>query len=129
LLLDYEKGQYAGAIELEFQGLFGFSAIGIINTKFPDGSEGFSLLLLINVIFASPIALGFNFYLAGIGGMIGLHRTIVTMALQEGVKNGAVDNILFPENVIENITRIISDLNAIFPAKQDQFVLGIMARI
>ncbi len=129
LMLDFDKGQYAGAIELEFQGLFGFSAIGIITTKFPDGSEGFSLLLLINVTFDTPIALGFNFYLAGIGGIIGLHRTIVTLALQTGVKDGSIDNILFPENVIENITKIISDLDAIFPAKQDQFVLGIMARI
>src|SRR5690606_27479492 len=40
LLLDFDKGEYAGAIELYFEGLFGFSAIGIINTKFPDGSEG-----------------------------------------------------------------------------------------
>jgi len=129
LMLDFEKGQYAGAIELDFQGLFGFTAIGIITTKFPDGSEGFSLLLLINVTFDTPIALGFNFYLAGIGGIIGLHRTIVTLALQTGVKDGSIDNILFPENVIENITKIISDLDAIFPAKQDQFVLGVMARI
>ncbi len=129
LMLDFEKGQYAGALELDFQGLFSFTAIGIINTKFPDGSEGFSLLLLINVTFGTPIALGFNFYLAGIGGMIGLHRTIVTLALQKGVKDGSIDNILFPENIIENITKIISDLDAIFPAKQDQFVLGIMARI
>lgn len=129
LMLDFEKGQYAGAIELNFQGLFGFTAVGIITTKFPDGSEGFSLLLLINVTFDTPIALGFNFYLAGIGGIIGLHRTIVTLALQTGVKDGSIDNILFPENIIENITKIISDLDAIFPAKQDQFVLGIMARI
>lgn len=129
LMLDFDKGQYAGAIELDFQGLFGFTAIGIITTKFPDGSEGFSLLLLINVTFDTPIALGFNFYLAGIGGIIGLHRTIVTLALQTGVKDGSIDNILFPENVIENITKIISDLDAIFPAKQDQFVLGVMARI
>ena len=129
LLFDSENGRYAGAIELDFQGLFGFTAIGIINTKFPDGSEGFSLLLLINVTFDTPIALGFNFYLAGIGGLIGLHRTVVTLALQQGVKDGSIDNILFPENVIANITKIISDLEAVFPAKQDQFVLGVMARI
>src|SRR5207342_2524137 len=96
LLLDYEKGEYAGALELDFQGLFGFTAIGIINTKFPDGSEGFSLLLLINVTFATPIALGFNFYLAGVGGLIGLNRTVSTLSLQKGVQDGSVDNILFP---------------------------------
>lgn len=129
LLLDYDNGRYAGAIELEFSGLFGFTAIGIINTKFPDGSEGFSLLLLINVTFATPIVLGYNFYLAGIGGLIGLHRTMSTEAIRKGVKDGSISNILFPENVIANITKIISDLEAIFPAKQDQFFLGVMARI
>jgi hypothetical protein len=129
LLLDFDKGEYAGAIELYFEGLFGFSAIGIINTKFPDGSKGFSLLLLINVTFDTPITLGFNFYLTGIGGLIGLHRTVNTTALQNGVKDGSVENIMFPENVIANITKIISDLQSIFPIRQDQFVLGVMARI
>lgn len=129
LLLDFDKGEYAGAIELYFEGLFGFSAIGIINTKFPDGSKGFSLLLLINVTFDTPITLGYNFYLTGIGGLIGLHRTISTAALQKGVQEGTIEHIMFPENVIANITKIISDLQAIFPIRQDQFVLGIMARI
>jgi hypothetical protein len=129
LMLDFDKGQYAGAIELTFQELFSFSGIGIITTKFPDGSKGFSLLVLINVTFGTPIAIGLNFYLQGIGGMIGLHRTLVTMALQQRVKDGSISNILFPENVIANITRIISDLEALFPAKQDQFVLGVMARL
>lgn len=129
LMLDYEKGEYAGAIELEFKGLFGFSAIGLINTKFPDGSKGFSLLLLVNVTFGTPIALGFNFYLAGVGGIIGLHRSMNTEAIRLGVKDGSISNILFPENVIANITKIISDIKAIFPIKQDQFVLGLMARI
>lgn len=129
LRLDYEKGEYFGALELDFQGLFGFTAIGLINTKFPDGSEGYSLLLLINVTFDTPIVLGYNFYLSGIGGIIGLHRTMNSTALQQRVKDGSLDNILFAENVIANITRIISDLQAIFPMKQDQFMLGIMARI
>lgn len=129
LMLDYENGRYAGALELEFSGLFGFTAIGIINTKFPDGSEGFSLLLLINVTFGTPIVLGYNFYLAGVGGIIGLHRTMNTEKIRDGVRDGSIANVLFPENVIANITRIISDLEAFFPAKKDQFFLGFMARI
>jgi hypothetical protein len=129
LLIDSENGRYAGAIELTFEGLFGFTAIAIINTKFPDGSEGFSMLLLINVTFGTPIALGFGFFLGGVGGLIGLHRTMDTNAIRNGVKDGSISNILFPENVIANITEIIADLEAIFPIKQDQFFLGLMARI
>ena len=90
--------------------MFGFTAIGIITTKFPDGSEGFSLLLLINVTFDTPIALGFNFYLAGIGGMIGLHRTIVTLALQQGVKDGSIDIIGKPDDVIDSYTNYMNKL-------------------
>src|SRR6185369_5374308 len=41
LMLDSEKGEYAGALELDFNGLFSVKAIGIINTKMPDGSKGF----------------------------------------------------------------------------------------
>lgn len=129
LALDYDKEQYSGAFELDFNGIIGFTALGIITTKFADGSEGYSLLLLINVNFNKPVALGFNFYLSAIGGIIGLHRTMACHALQTGIKDRSVDNILFPENAVENINKIISDLDAIFPAKQDQFVLGIMARI
>jgi hypothetical protein len=129
LMFDFENGRYAGALELDFSGLFGFTAIGIITTKFPDGSEGFSLLLLINVTFGTPISLGYNFYLAGVGGLIGLHRTMSTEAIRNGVRDGSIANILFPENPIANITRIISDLEAIFPIKKDQFFLGVMARI
>src|SRR5204863_10087399 len=33
LMFDQEKGEYAGALELDFQGLFSVKAIGIINTK------------------------------------------------------------------------------------------------
>jgi hypothetical protein len=129
LMIDSENGRYAGALELEFKGLFGFTAIAIINTKFPDGSEGFSLLLLVNVTFGTPIVLGYNFYLAGVGGIIGLHRSMNTEKIRDGVRDGSISNILFPENVIANITQIISDLETIFPAKQDQFFLGLMARI
>ena len=129
LSFDHDAGRYAGALELDFSGLFGFTAVGIVTTKMPDGSKGFSLLLLVNVTFGTPIALGFNFYLAGIGGLIGLHRTMDTEAIRLGVKDGSISNILFPENVIANISKIISDMEAIFPVKRDQFFLGLMARI
>lgn len=129
LSFDHDNGKYSGAIELSFEGLFSFSAVGIITTQFPDGSEGYSLLLLINVEFGTPFPLGYNFYLAGLGGMIGLHRSMSTEKLREGVKDGSIDNIMFPEDVIENIHNIINDLDSFFPAVQDQFVIGLMARI
>lgn len=128
LRLDSEKGEYVGALELDFNGLFSVKAIGIINTKMPDGSKGFSLLIVISAEF-TPIQLSFGFTLNGVGGIFGLNRKIVVAALAEGIRTNAVKSILFPENIVANITRIISDIKQFFPPKQDHFVIGPMAKL
>ncbi|HYR91491.1 MAG TPA: DUF6603 domain-containing protein [Terriglobia bacterium] len=128
LTFDNEKGEYAGALELDFKGLFTVKAIGIINTKMPDGSKGFSLLIVIAAEF-TPIQLSFGFTLNGVGGIFGLNRMIVVAALAEGVRTNAVKSILFPENVVANISRIISDIKQFFPPQQDHFVVGPMAKL
>ena len=68
LRFDPEHGEYAGALELDFVGLFSVKAIAIINTKMPDGSPGYSLLILITAEF-QPIQLSFGFTLNGVGGL------------------------------------------------------------
>jgi len=128
LMLDSEKGEYAGALELDFKGLFSVKAIGIINTKMPDGSKGFSLLIVITAEF-TPIQLSFGFTLNGVGGIFGLNRMINVAALADGIRTNAVKSILFPEDVIANITRIISDIKQFFPPQQDHFVIGPMAKL
>jgi hypothetical protein len=128
LMLDSEKGEYAGALELDFNGLFSIKAIGIINTKMPDGSKGFSLLIVIAAEF-TPIQLSFGFTLNGVGGIFGLNRMIAVAALAEGIRTNAVKSILFPENVIANISRIISDIKQFFPPREDHFVVGPMAKL
>jgi len=128
LYLDFEKGEYFGALELSFQGIVDLKAIGIINTKMPDGSSGFALLILITAEF-TPIQLGFGFTLNGVGGLLGLNHSTDVTALQIGVKTGAVNSILFPDDIVANITRIISDLKAIFPVVEGHFVLAPMAKL
>ena len=125
--LDYEKGEYAGALELTFSDFLSLKAIGLINTKLPGG--GFSLLIIITAEFNPGIQLGFGFALSGVGGLLGLHRTVMIDALVQGVRTGAVSRILFPTDVIANAPRIISDLKAIFPPKQGVFLVGPMAKI
>ena len=128
LYLDFEKGEYMGALELEFQGLFSMKAIGIINTKMPDGSDGFSLLIIITAEF-TPLQLGFGFTLNGIGGLLGLNRTTKIEVLREGIKTNAIKSILFPENIVANINRIVSDIKQVFPVKPDHFIIGPMAKL
>jgi hypothetical protein len=129
LFYDKAKGEYAGAVELSFKGMFAISAIGVINSKMPDGSPGTSVLFIMSVEFSPGITLGFGFFLSGLGGIIGIHRTIQVDRLREGVKNGTIRNILFPRNIIANISRIISDIKDVFPVKRDQFIIGPMAAI
>ena len=128
LRLDAERGEYAGALELDFKGLFAVKAIGIINTKMPDGSPGFSLLILISAEF-TPIQLSFGFTLNGVGGLAGINRRLDTPALLNGVRTGAVDSILFPSDPIRDAPIIISNLSAIFPIAVGRHVFGPMAII
>ena len=128
LNLDFEKGEYFGALELSFQNVITLKAIGIINTKMPDGSQGFALLILVTAEF-TPIQLGFGFTLIGVGGLLALNRTLDTEALKNGVRTGAVSSILFPQDIVANINRIISDLKTIFPIAQDHFIIGPMGKI
>ncbi|MBO9618056.1 MAG: hypothetical protein J7539_03385 [Niabella sp.] len=128
LKLDPAKGEYFGYLELSFQGIVDLKAIGIINTKMPDGSNGFSLLILITAEF-TPIQLGFGFTLNGVGGLLGLNRSTDVDALKLGVRSGAVSNILFPENIESNFNQIISDLKSIFPIAEGHFILAPMAKL
>jgi len=128
LSLDVDKGEYFGALELSFKGTFALKAVGIINTKLPDGNPGFALLILVTAEF-TPVQLGFGFTLNGVGGLLGLNRSLDTDALRRGVKTGSVSSILFPPDVVGNILQIISDLQSFFPITRDHFVVAPMGKI
>jgi hypothetical protein len=129
LFFDFDREEYAGVLELSIAEIVTVKAIGLITTKMPDGSKGFSLLLIITAEFGTGIQLGFGFTLVGLGGLLGLNRTMNLPPLVEGVRTGAVNSIMFPENPVENAPRIISDLRTIFPPYEGRFLIGPMAKI
>jgi hypothetical protein len=129
LYLDFDKGEYAGALELTFADFLSLKAIGLITTKLPGGQPGFSMLVIITAEFNPGFQLGYGFSLIGVGGLLGLNRAMMLEPLAAGVRTGAVNGILFPTNVIENAPRIISDLRTIFPPKEGTFLIGPMAKI
>lgn len=129
LFFDFEKEEYAGVLELTIAGFISAKAIGLLTTKMPDGSNGFSMLIIITAEFTPSFQLGYGFTLNAVGGLLGLNRTILLDPLREAVRNGAVTSIMFPQNVIANSSRIISDLKTIFPPYQDRFLIGPMAKI
>jgi len=104
-------------------------AIGLITTKGPNGEEDqFSMLLIITAEF-TPIQLSFGFTLNGVGGLIGVNRTMDIDALDAGVRTNALDNILFPTNPVANATQIISDLETVFPPAQARHAFGLMGKL
>lgn len=129
LFFDFQNEEYAGALELVFSGFINLKAIGLITTKMPDGSKGFSLLIIITAEFGTGIQLGFGFTLLGVGGLLGLNRTMKLEVLAQGIRTGSAENILFPKDVVANAPRIISDLRAIFPPEKGRFLIGPMAKL
>ncbi len=128
LKLDPELGEYAGGLELDFLGIVTVKAFGLLNTKFPDGHRGFSLVIIISAEFP-PIQLGFGFTLVGVGGLLGLSRTVDTDAMREGIHQGALDSVLFPRNIVANAPRIVNDLRRLFPPQEGHFVVGPMVKL
>jgi hypothetical protein len=129
LYFDFDKEEYAGVLELTIANFIAVKAIGLLSTKMPDGSKGFSLLLIITAEFSPPFQLGYGFTLIGVGGLIGLNRTFLIDPLREGVRTGAINSIMFPQDVVANAPRIISDLKAIFPPYNEHFLIGPMGKL
>jgi hypothetical protein len=129
LYFDTDKEEYAGILELGFAGIVTVKAIGLITTKMPDGSKGFSLLLIITAEFGTGIQLGFGFTLLAVGGILGLNRTMLLEPIAAGIRTGGLNSIMFPPNPVANAARIISDLRTYFPPYEGKFLIGPMLKI
>ena len=125
---DVERGEYAGILELEVAGTFAIKAIGILATKMPDGRVGFSMLLIITAEF-SPIQLSYGFTLNGVGGAIGINRTMNQAFLSNGIHTGALESILFPPDPVAHANEVISNLKQGFPIAEGRVVFGPMIKI
>lgn len=117
---------YMGALALQFQS-FGFAAFAILTTKMPGGAPGFSFLASIFCNF--EIQLGYGFKLTGLGGLIGIHRTMQIEELGNVLRAGNLDGLLFPDNPIADAARILRDMERVFPPREGQFVFGPMVRL
>jgi hypothetical protein len=134
IFFDPDDEEYAGVLQLSFKTI-GLTVIGLLTTRLPDPAgppgafvHGFSLLLIITFDLP-PIQLGYGFTLNGVGGLLGINRTMVVDALRNGVRTGAVDSILFPSNPVGRAAEIISDLRTIFPPAEGRYVFGPMVKI
>ncbi|MEU9160392.1 kelch repeat-containing protein [Streptomyces sp. NPDC048424] len=130
LSVDGERGEYAGALSLEFAGFLALQAVGLISTRMPGDARGFSLLIVITTEFGGGgIQLGYGFTLLAVGGLIGLNRGMDLDALGNGLRSGSIESVMFPKDVVANAPRILSDLRAFFPPEDGTFLVGPMAKI
>ena len=94
LFFDPAQSQYAGAMELHGFGIT-VKAVGLLTTKLPGKSSGFSLLVVISAEFP-PVQLGLGFMLVGVGGLLGINRTVAVEALRARVEDGRALAVLSP---------------------------------
>lgn len=127
LQFDHENQRYAGTLQLKI-GELTITAIGLLTTKLPNGRDGFSLLIIIAGEFPA-MQLGFGFTLDGLGGLLGINRSMYVEYLIAGVSDGTVSSIMFPEDPVRNAPQIISDLRNAFPVAPGKHVFGPMGKL
>jgi hypothetical protein len=116
--------EYAGTLELSLLAV-GVDAIGIVTA--PPGGE-WSMFLALYLSLPS-IQLGFGFTLTGVGGLVGINRTLDRQALGAAVRGGQLDAVLFPADPVADAPQIISTLGAMFPPSPGRYTFGPVARI
>ena len=123
-----DKGEYSGTFEVEIAEIIQVKVIAILDTKLPDGSTGFSFLLILTFDMP-PIQLGFGFTLNGVGGLLGVNRTMSLDALHAGLRAHTLNSVLFPPDPIANAPQIISDVRSFFPPASGRYVFGPMLEL
>src|SRR5690606_20557786 len=104
-------------------------AFGLVATKLPDGTPGFSLIVFITAEGFKPIPIGMACTLQGIGGIVAVNRTFDEDAMREGLKNKTINSLLFPRDPIRNAPEIIRNLATTFPARSGSYLLGVLVKI
>jgi hypothetical protein len=85
--------------------------------------------VLLAAVTFPPVQLGFGFALVGIGGLVGLNRTVDVAALQQGARAGHLDDVMFPADLAHNAARVAADLGRYFPPKDGQYLVGLAVQL
>lgn len=129
-LISYTEatGELLGFLDLKIVSKFGVSAFMLIDLGTVEGHE-FSFVGLISTTFSPGIPLGMGFTLTGLGGCLGLERMIDYDAIQTAVQQGTMASVFFVENLQDHLAEMKATALSIFPAKKNQFFVGVLGRI
>ena len=121
-------GELMGVLELDVVDKFGVSALLFADLGTVEG-HSFSLMAMISARFSPGIPLGMGFSLTAIGGALGLQRMLDRGAITTAVRQGTLDSVFFVEDVGKHLAEMKKSCEEIFPAKEGQFFLGLLAQI
>jgi hypothetical protein len=125
--LGHSGDQYAGSLDLSLYG-YSVKAFGLIQTPGAN-APGYSFVAVISVEFVPGIDLPYDFTLDGVGGFIGVNRTISIDAVQQALWAHHLDGLLFPADPVAAAPQLISSLGSYFPAAEGRYVFGPLAKI
>jgi hypothetical protein len=123
LRFDPEQAQYSGLVYLEIAGELTVTALGLLATNVPGGA-GYSLIVVITAEGFKAIPIGFGFMLTGIGGILGIHRTVNEGAVQTAVRNQSLNALLAPDDPVRNAPQYLTALDALFPPAAGHYLFG-----
>lgn len=125
-LIGYDdvKKELFGAMELTIIEKFGVSALLMMTF-----GDNFSMVAMLSARFSPGIPLGLGFSLTAVGGMLGLHRMLDYDAIRQAVHSGTLESVFFVEDVMKHIGEMRMAAEKIFPAKRDQFFVGLLGQI
>jgi hypothetical protein len=126
-VISIDDTRYSGALMIKVVNV-GISALPVVDTVLPGDPDGWSFFAALSLEFPA-IPLGFGFTLSGLGGLIALNRGFDENALALGLKDGAVDSLLFPSDPINDAAIIISQIDDYFPPLAGNTVIGPMVQI
>jgi len=122
IAFDEADARYLGALGLSV-GDISIGAVGVLDTRLPDGTKGYSLVVIAAATFP-PVQLGFGFSLDGLGLLIGVNRTVDVPSLQALARAGHLDDLMFPTDLADRAPQVAANLAAEFPAAPGHFVIG-----
>lgn len=125
---DPQNAIYAGALDLSICG-YAVKTYGLIQTSQPGEQPSYSFVAVISVQFVPAIDLPYDFTLDGVGGFIGVNRTINEDAIETALWAHHLDGLLFPADPVVAAPQLISALGSYFPTAEGRFVFGPLAKI
>lgn len=120
--IDHDAGRYSGGAALKIIEV-GVSLLVVIDTQLPGGEDGWAFFGSLGIDIPG-IPLGFGFTLEGVGGLIGLNRRMDHEALAVGLRQGAADAIMFPDDPVRDALVLIPQIDAYFPIEVGNTVIG-----